>query len=211
MTPEDKPVKIFCQSVSGRDLFYIQLIYFTNLNYFDFSTSLNFNLNQNPKAKSLIEQIIDITISEDERLRNIDKLMLYIQTLPGINQHYFSDDLLNTEGRYMEYYSHVISDIITDKEFPDYSPFSKNENPFYFEYCRQILETEINNENPIYTAKEHFEELIALNPQLAAEYVEWLSPDAEFFIVKFTDIKYYDFYVMAINFKVVMFFVCETP
>lgn len=211
MTPEDKPLRIFCQSISGRDLFYIQLIYFKELNYFDFSTSLNYNLNQNHKAKALIKQIINVPISEDERLRNIDKLMLYIQTLPGIDQYYFSDDLLNSEGQYMEFYSNVICDMLIDKEFPDYTPFSINLNAFYFDYCRQILEIEINRETPIYVAKEPFEELVNLNKQLAAEYVEWLSPNSKYFIVNFTDVKNYDFYVMAINFKVVMFFVRETP
>ena len=75
MTPDDKPVKIFCQSITGRDLFYIQLIYFAELNYFDFSTSLNYDLNKYFKAKTFIQQITDVNISEEDRIRTIDLLI----------------------------------------------------------------------------------------------------------------------------------------
>ena len=111
----------------------------------------------------------------------------------------------------MEYYLNVIRDILIDKEFPDYTPFSINQNAFYFDYCREKLEAEINIDHPIYAAKEHFEELVNLNQRLAAEYVEWLSPEAEFFIVNITGLKNHDLYVMAIDSKLVMFFVRESP
>ena len=98
--------------------------------------------------------------------------------------------------------------LLHNKEFPDYTFFTETMNALYFQYLLPFLNQEVNSEQPLFAAIEHFEELVSENVDLQYEYVELYHEKNEFYLTQRSDgSKLYDIYILARNNKVVMFFI----
>lgn len=100
-----------------------------------------------------------------------------------------------------------IESILPNKDFPDYTAFSANVNPLYFQYALPFLTEYVKNENTCFAAQDHFEELVGCNNELQMEYVEWYNSENEFYVTsKRDDGQIMDIYILARYKKVLMFF-----
>lgn len=98
--------------------------------------------------------------------------------------------------------------LLQNKEFPDYTVFTVHTNALYFQYLLPIMLQEVNSKQPLYAAKEHFEELVSENIDLQHEYVEMYDEINEFYLTQCSDgSQLYDFYILTREKKVVMFFI----
>jgi len=98
--------------------------------------------------------------------------------------------------------------LLQNKEFPDYTVFTEHTNALYFQYLLPIVMQEVNSTQPLYAAKEHFEELVSENIDLQHEYVELYDENNEFYLTQCSDgSQLYDFYILKLNKKVALFFI----
>lgn len=102
--------------------------------------------------------------------------------------------------------------ILPNRNFPDYTVFSKNINPLYFQFALPFLSEYVKNDDLCFAAHEHFEELIAFDMVLQQEYVEWYDPANEYYVTsKRDDGQDMDIYILARNKVVLMFFIRKSP
>lgn len=209
MIPDRNYERIFYRDEKNRDLFFIELHFFPDRNRIELTTSLDFDLSVNLQAQSIIRKIRHVDISSNEREMLIKKLFKVIDAIPGIDVHYFTSDLLNRHGRYMEFYHKALKELLEEKEFEDYTVFTQKKNQLYFEYVRKELASEIRRDIFTFVTRERFESLLNKTEELASEYVEYYSPDAEFITITFYDNKVHELFLMVVDFQVIMFFIRE--
>jgi hypothetical protein len=105
-----------------------------------------------------------------------------------------------------------IESILPNRDFPDYSVFSKNRNSLYFQFALPFLTEYVVNENMVFVCQEHFEELVALDSVLQQEYVEFYGPGNEYYITsRAHDGQNLDIYILARAKQVLMFFTRKAP
>ncbi len=105
-----------------------------------------------------------------------------------------------------------IEGVLPNRDFPDYTPFSRSCNPLYFEFALPYLKNRLNEECPLYACQIHFEELVSECFELQLEYVEHYHPDNEYFLTQgITGDVLMDMYFIARHGEIIMFFIRISP
>ncbi len=203
--------RYFCKSSSGRDLLYINIDDFDNLDSFHFESSLPFQVINDDDLKPLITIVCDKNITETERVNAINLLFEKIKMKPDIEFYYLPDYTLNGKGEYLEFYANTIAEVLGDITFPDYTGFSEETNFLYFECFQKIFNLLKKGGKLKSINNEHFIQLLPYNPALQYLYVESLSTCNKFFYYQEEDNgNYMDFYIMETDDKLSFFFIRKT-
>lgn len=105
-----------------------------------------------------------------------------------------------------------IESLISDREFQDYTPFSKNINALYFIFARSHLLAAYKSNRGTSACKEHFEELVGEDEGLQNEYVEAYHPRNEFFVLQERNgSTLHDIYCIFRFKRLQMFFIRKSP
>lgn len=201
--------RFICKDKIGLDLFFIELTIISfPVNIIYLRTSLNRDLSDNP----LVEAITEEYNSEERRIALIALLFIILKQLPGISKEYFDSYYLNWDGSLSDIRYNMVMVLLQEKEFPDYTVFSKNINAVYFQEINKQLAKEIRAKECEFVSREFIEKIIVNNIDLQLQYVEEYSKQSEFFLVKqsFEDIEY-QIYVIAINKNIGLFFIQKKP
>lgn len=198
--------RYFCRNKHGRDLFYIELMHEAEWDCTLFETSLKYPIQDDPEISKQINRLVSSSTKKNEELKIINNLFFQIQLLPGIEAYYFPPELLNQQGRYIEYYHSVLNDLLQNKEFPDYSVFTAKINTFYFEYAAPYMNKEILKKTYKLLNKKLFELRIKNSLELGSEYVRLYNQAAVFYGTCFEDSNKYNCYIMTLSKKVILFF-----
>ena len=200
------PEKFFARK-NNKDLFFIELCIDEEVDFIHINSSLPWTIFDDEKSSKLITEVTIFDIPANAREEKVSELSAHLQSLPGIEKYYFSDFLLDSHGRYMEFYDTVTSNLLRNKDFEDYTVFTSSINSFYFDYVKPFLEDELNKNTPEFLDKNTFEKLIQNNEELAREYVNLYQKNTQFFESIFSRETGYDCFAMAVDFEVKLFFV----
>lgn len=204
--------RFFCKNEHGRDLFYLDIVFVQGTDLIFIEHSLKCNVTAHPTAKILMDKIMQNPITEEERQGIITELFDFIKTIPGIEEFYFQNEVLNSDGNFLEYYASTIESLIEEKYFPDFTPFSCSCNSIYFDAFKRILANELNAKLLIPITREHFEELIINRKALQLEYIEYYSHDAQFFSLrKEYNHMFHEVYILTNKKQIILFFIHVTP
>ena len=208
MFGESRTERYYCRNQSGRDLFFVELIFEADYDYIYFHTSLCYNLRDIPEVMSLIKSITKTDITDGKRSELIDNIFSAIQLLPHIKKYYFSEDEVSKNGRHLPNYSTIVEELIRTKDFPDFTAFSENINAAYFEYSLPFLEEKLREKEAKIIDTNEFKILLKNNLTLANEYVELLADNSEFYWVVLSGEKNkYDCFLMMVDDVIKLFFV----
>lgn len=207
MKDNRKYLRYFCKDETGRDLFYIELDFDEGTDLIYFNTSLQYPIFNYDKVSEIINCLTLKKTSDVEMQKLINILFSFIRTLPNVESGYFSDELIDKTGTYMDYYDSVTSALLRDKDFDDYTVFSPSVNAFYFDYAVPIIKNEIISKNFYSMNKSEFEMLVKNGVELALEYVNLYSENAEYFRSIFSHENNYEFYIMIIKSDVKLLFI----
>jgi hypothetical protein len=208
MYNERKSERYYCKNEAGHDLFFVELIIDEELDFVYMDTSLNYDFGNNQEILELRKHITESYKLESIRDSFIEKLFSLIKTLPGIELCYFGPEYLNKNGKHVPEYSAVLDSLLKNKDFPDYTVFSRNINSFYFEYSLSFLYDKLAEGIVKTIEKKYFEKLIENDISLSNEYVEWLTENTEYFHVILYDQKTeYDCFIMKQQGDIKLFFV----
>lgn len=206
---EDKYERFYCKNDNGRDLFYFELYFNHEPKLINWDISLDLIVLP-PEVIDLVEQIIVIEISDEARHLLIDKLFNMIRVLPNIEPQYLPDHLLDKNGKFMDYYSRTLQELLCTKSFPDFVPFSESKNGYYFGYLLPIIMSQIEYIFPLLIEKIYFEELVKNNNDLTVEYAEVYSNNSKYLCVKlFNESTMYNCYIVMVNNAIKLFFLVE--
>lgn len=209
MNSHEKSYKYFFKDDKGFDAFFIHLEFDeVNLKYY-LSTSIGTDLNNYFEYQKMSDQIISEN-NEFERILLIKKLAQIIKQYDSLNLFYFPNEILNSNGRYMNENAKVLYQIISENmDFPDYTVFSENHNSIYFYELKtgKLIDfiSKIHNE----ITKQEWELLICESQQLKIEYVEYLTDDNGFVQTegKLENGIHYNYYLMFDKNLLKLFFV----
>lgn len=105
-----------------------------------------------------------------------------------------------------------IEQLLPNRDFPDYTPFSQLTNSLYFQYALPFLNHYIQSKEAIFACRNHFEELVSKSTALEDEYVEHYNTENKFYVTQRVDKnKTLDIYIIAREKLIVMFFIREAP
>lgn len=204
--------RFFCKNKHGRDLFYLDIVFIEGTDLIFVEHSLKCNISNYMQAKMLMDKIMLNHITEHERQGIITELFDFIKTIPGIEEFYFQNEVLNSDGNFLEYYASTIESLIEEKYFPDFTPFSCSCNSIYFDAFKRILANELNAKLLTPITREHFEELIINRKALQLEYIEYYSHDAQFFSLrKEYNQMFHEVYILTNKKQIILFFIHVTP
>ncbi len=100
-----------------------------------------------------------------------------------------------------------IEDVLENRDFPDYTPFSLTSNPLYFMIALTFLKDKLKENILCQACIEHFEELVNECTDLQVEYVEYYHKDNQFFVVQSAHQGHlFDIYFITRYGEILMFF-----
>lgn len=204
--------RYYCTNRDGKDLFYISLDDFDQLPELNISSSLGIDLAEIPSSGDLLTQIRNKHLDYGIRIYKILELFTRIQKYPGIENHYFPEFTLATNGRYLEFYEQIGREIL-NQEIPDYTPLSENSHPFHFQKIKQVI-SEVKRQKRLNKLKQcHFEELLPESPALVLYYLDFYNLTQEFFHFQLEDgeRQNWDFYCQVIQEHPVLVFFRRSP
>lgn len=173
----------------GRDLFIIQFYllelrpaekfphFFSNIPILDLDS---------PTIKTLIEKLLNVSITEEEMDGCVDVLAKEIKTIPGIEKYYFGEEILIDE-KYSTHRAEIFNNLEID-EFEkqtlkfEAQPLTNKVNSFYFFYLKHKMKQfpEVLK-NYIEIDKLFFEKNL-INDALRNEYLENYSDKNYFYL-----------------------------
>jgi len=173
--------KYYCRDDKGRDLFFVSLHVFGPDEPYFLDTSLGIDVKSLPGIHEMVEAICRKEYSDESRITLINTLFAHLQVIPGIEAKFLPDYALDKHGRFNEPYLRILHQVISEVEFPDYTPFAENYNAFYFErikpqFAQLLVEGKLTR-----MPQKQFVELLPMNPKLQELFVEYLAVNMAFY------------------------------
>jgi hypothetical protein len=119
--------RIFCKDKNGRDLFYMDIYDYMELNSIWLTFSMGRKCVLNQETERLMRIIEERLVPQELREEFIQRLFRAIQNIPDIEQVYLPTSLLTKEGKYSEETYNTLEDIYKDympENFEPLTPFS---------------------------------------------------------------------------------------
>lgn len=207
-----KDMQLYFYDDAGRALFFLKVEYLEFLDEYRFNHSLCLPIEKMSKYSGICKSFLAKGVSWRQRTSKLDRLGLLIKKDPIFKPHYFPEFMLTTNGQYNESYAQQLEKIMEGQEFPDYTLFSADSNPFYFYLVKKYFYTHVLAK-PEYLSREQFQKIINNHHLLQNKYVEFLSPENQFYISQTKDEAgiVYDIFFMTTTQDLHFFFTCQRP
>lgn len=165
----------------GEHTFFIEVFSSTLVDELFFNTSLPMELFSKPGVIGLVKKLCKKDISTFERNNIAEKLIVKIERISAVQKYFFSDNMLDKNGKYCEAYVSTLNQLkngLILKEFTPYSPFS-NEAVFR-DFQNSFVYEELIQES-IRIDKNVFEACINGNIALQQAYTDIYCENSEYF------------------------------
>lgn len=179
--------RYFARNESGRDLFFIELDDSDGLEQMYFTTSLGLGFQSNPELEGLINDFRKSSNPVDKRNNLAEKIISALIQLPGIEGYFFPDYLLSPSGSYLEFADHVVTGIVINSDFSDYTPFSEEHHILVFTKLRLLLNDWYKQGRGEKVDESTFLALLPKNEELQHLFVIYYSDSMEFVKFHFVD------------------------
>ena len=173
--------RYFCKDNGGRDLFFVALHDFGVEGDYFLDTSLGIDLDTEPDIKPLISEICRRDLVEEVRFSLINDLFLHLQAIPRIQSKFLPDYALDSQGRFNGSYLQILSEVVIQQNFSDYSAFSAQIRGFYFERMREAIPLLMAEGKLSLLNQAAFLDLLPNNACLQELYVEHFAEQMEFY------------------------------
>lgn len=199
--------KYYARNTAGKDLFYIELL---NEPLFDtlwlrFSFEPHFILTD--EMNCLVRCIEERIVKEPLRIQFINRLINLINKIPGIEQLYFNESLLDESGKLQEENLMIQREMAASYEPEIFKPITAKDG-FPFDYFAPYLyfASKRIDSNPI--TRCFFEALVEKHEHLSQEYAMLVDSTASFYVSWYVDNdERFGIYWMNLSEKPVLFFI----
>lgn len=179
--------RYFARNESGRDLFFIELDDSDGLEQMYFTTSLGLGFQSSPELEGLITDFCKAALEDDKRNELVKKIITSLIRKPGIEDYFFPEYLLSSTGSYLEFADNVVSDIVLNSDYIDFTPFSEEHHPLVFGKLRLLLNDWHKQGRGEKVDEPSFLCLLPMNEELQHLFVSHHSDRMEFYKFNFVD------------------------
>jgi len=173
--------RYFCRDKKGKDHFFIELLDEPILNsmWLRFSFEPQFILT--PEMHTLIRCIEERLVQEPLRLKFVERLFDTIQKVPGIEQLYFKESVLDSNGSLLDENYLIQRDIASEFDPQIFKPYSDSDG-FLFDYLAPYLFFASQRPEANTISRELFVEQINQSKDLQNSYATLVDSTAKYFV-----------------------------
>lgn len=173
-------LRIFNKDNQGRDLFYIDLFDFKELNNIWLSFSMGRNTILTPQTERLIKIIEERLVSHELLEEFIQMLFKEIQSIPDIEQVYLPASVLNNEGKFCQATYNTLEDIYKDYLPANFEPITSSCGYPYDDICGYLY-LKSKDENVLQLTEKEFARVASYSERLESTFQYMKKEGATFF------------------------------
>ncbi len=131
--------RIFCKNNQGRDLFYVDIYDYPELNSIWLSFSMGRKCILNRETERLMRIIEERLVPQELRLVFIQRLFKAVQDIPHIEQIYLPESILTRDGQFCEETYNTLEDIYKDYIPDNFEPLTQISGYPFDDICGHLF------------------------------------------------------------------------
>lgn len=171
----------------GQHTFFIEVYSNDIMDELLFDTTLPIDIFRDEVMNQMINQLCIKDLSTSARNEIANKIIEKIKCIPGIHTHYFTDTLLDINGKYCESYAVTLQELKSTFRIKEYTPYSKFANEAIFMDFKNNFEYADALKECVRISKNEFEFQISGNIIFQSAYADIYHDNSEYFFHESSD------------------------
>jgi hypothetical protein len=165
----------------GEHTFFIEVYSSNILDELFFETSLPVGLFSEPGITNLVNKLCKIDLPLSERNKIAEKMISKIERISDMQKFYFTDMVLDKNGKYCEAYASTLNQLKTGQILIEFTPYSSLSNEAIFhDFQNSFIYDELKHEC-VRVDRKTFEASISGNIALQKAYADIYCDNAEYY------------------------------
>ncbi|MBK9045633.1 MAG: hypothetical protein IPL74_02640 [Bacteroidetes bacterium] len=191
----------------GHQTFFIEVFSDDIMEELIFDTTLPIDIFKDEVLQNLVNQLCIKDLSTSARNEIAHKIIDKIKSITGIQAHYFTDTLLDKNGKYCESYAITLQELKSTCRIKEYTPYSILANEAIFIDFKYNFEYKDALKECVRKSKNEFEFQISGNIILQSAYADIYRDNSEYFFHESSDNSVrIEFYCVVFQQKLIFLF-----